>query len=352
MDHKALPLAELKKIVADCFEANPWIYWGDFLLSALIAWGSFFLTEMASPFSLAWFIYFVISAFAFYRAALFVHELTHQERRELPGFSFAYNLLIGIPILVPSFMYRGVHIDHHRKATYGTDHDGEYLPLGASPPLRTILYVCQSFLIPVLLLIRFLILTPLSFLHPKIRNLVMLYTSSFAIRGDTPRRLPTGTDLRHWYILEAACFLWCLFLVALFASGVFGMNTIVHIYLLLFATFIVNSLRTIVAHRYRNRSAEEISFTDQFLDSVNVEGSVVGMELLAPVGLRYHALHHLFPNMPYHNLGVAHRRLCRELPSDSIYHQATEPSFASALANLWHNSRASSREETLVSGSV
>jgi len=29
----------------------------------------------------------------------------------------------------------------------------------------------------------------------------------------------------------------------------------------------------------------------------------------APVGLRYHALHHYFPGIPYHNLGFAYQRL-------------------------------------------
>ena len=31
--------------------------------------------------------------------------------------------------------------------------------------------------------------------------------------------------------------------------------------------------------------------------------------LIAPVGLRYHALHHWIPSLPYHNLGRAHRLL-------------------------------------------
>jgi hypothetical protein len=36
-----------------------------------------------------------------------------------------------------------------------------------------------------------------------------------------------------------------------------------------------------------------------------------------PLGLRYHALHHLFPSLPYHALGTAHRRLIVALPPDS-----------------------------------
>jgi fatty acid desaturase len=58
-------------------------------------------------------------------------------------------------------------------------------------------------------------------------------------------------------------------------------------------------------------------------------------ELWAPVGLRYHALHHLFPSLPYHNLGKAHRRLMRELPADSPYRQTESPHLWASLRLLW-----------------
>ena len=36
-------------------------------------------------------------------------------------------LLIGVPLLVPSFIYEGVHNQHHAKRYYGTVDDPEYL---------------------------------------------------------------------------------------------------------------------------------------------------------------------------------------------------------------------------------
>ena len=45
--------------------------------------------------------------------------------------------------------------------------------------------------------------------------------------------------------------------------------------------------------------------------------------LWAPVGLRYHALHHLLPGVPYHNLGEAHRRVTAALEPGSPYHKAS-----------------------------
>lgn len=339
MDTKGqnLPLADLKKLLDDCFPPNPWIYWSDLLFSVMLGYGALVLTEFLPLFSLAQIACFWVSVFAIYRATLFIHELTHQDRRALPGFSLVWNLLVGIPTLFPSFMYRGVHIDHHKRNTYSTEEDGEYLPLGASPFWKTAAYIGQSFFLPFLLVARFGILGPLSLVHPALRRLVMHKASALAIRFDAPRKIPTGVDLRNWYVLEFLCFLYLLGMTYLFASGTLGLGTLVHLYLAIVAMFLLNSVRTIVAHRYRNASAAPLSFQDQLLDSVNIEGNPIVAELMAPVGLRYHGLHHLFAGIPYHNLGVAHRRLREHLPADSFYHLTVEPSLWSALATHWRN---------------
>ena len=86
------------------------------------------------------------------------------------------------------------------------------------------------------------------------------------------------------------------------------------------ATF--NQLRTLVAHLWEN-DGEAMTVTAQYLDSVNVPHWIAG--LWAPVGLRYHALHHLMPSMPYHDLPEAHRRLARELGTGSTYEGANHP---------------------------
>ena len=99
------------------------------------------------------------------------------------------------------------------------------------------------------------------------------------------------------------------------------------------ATF-VNQARTLVAHHWDNEG-DKMTLDEQFLDSVNVPPPNLASELWAPVGLRYHALHHLLPRLPYHNLGKAHARLAKALGADSHYHHASEKGLFEALADLF-----------------
>ena len=56
--------------------------------------------------------------------------------------------------------------------------------------------------------------------------------------------------------------------------------------------------------------------------------------LWAPVGLRYHALHHLLPGVPYHNLGEAHRRIASALDAKSLYFSANYRSLIGLVSRL------------------
>ena len=65
--------------------------------------------------------------------------------------------------------------------------------------------------------------------------------------------------------------------------------------------------------------------------------------LWAPVGLRYHALHHWIPSLPYHNLGRVHRLLVARLQADAPYRATIEPGFSPPLRDLVRRSRAHPR---------
>ena len=153
------------ELTRDINVARPMIYWGDFLGSAALGYaglaGAILLSGMWA-FAAAF-----VAMLALYRAGSFIHELTHIRHRELPWFRLGWNMVVGVPLLVPSFMYEGVHNLHHARTRYGTVEDPEYLPLALMKPWTLPLFVVTAALAPVALLIRFAVLTPVSLLSPK-----------------------------------------------------------------------------------------------------------------------------------------------------------------------------------------
>ena len=88
----------------------------------------------------------LVAIAALYRAGSFIHELTHIRPHALAGFRTAWNLLVGIPLLIPSFLYEGVHNLHHAKTRYGTAEDPEYLPLALMKPWTLPVFLVASML--------------------------------------------------------------------------------------------------------------------------------------------------------------------------------------------------------------
>jgi fatty acid desaturase len=65
----------------------------------------------------------ILAILALYRAGSFIHELSTSSRTRSRVSGWVWNLIVGIPLLVPSFMYEGVHNQHHAKRYYGTAND-------------------------------------------------------------------------------------------------------------------------------------------------------------------------------------------------------------------------------------
>ena len=320
-DDKAMMRAAAE-LTRDISAAKPAIYWPDMLGSAALGYAALAGTILAGSTWLALGCA-LVAVLALYRALLFIHELTHIHRNALPGFRTAWNLLVGIPLLTPSFMYEGVHTLHHSRTRYGTADDPEYLPLALMKPWTLPLFVIVALLAPLALIFRFGVLAPLGLVIPAVRRLNWEKFSALSINPAFRRRPAEDGERRRFVLLEAGASLWAIVLVG--SVFVLGWRPLLIAMAVLGVVALLNQLRTLVAHLWENEG-EAMSVTAQYLDSVNVPTPLAG--LWAPVGLRYHATHHLLPSMPYHSLAEAHRRLSAHLAPDTTYWRASHKGLA------------------------
>ncbi len=346
-------LADTRKIVNDLFTPNPVIYWADFLFCDVV-WTVCYAAVRYSPRvvpEISWQrlfaqgVCFLVSCLLYYRVALFIHEIVHLRRGTFTVFRFVWNLLVGIPFLIPSFVYY-THLDHHRRTHFGTAGDGEYIAFGGKAPRQMVFHLLLTFLIPILVIFRFMILSPLTWCIPPLRRWVHQHASSMIIDPNFVRPLPTRRVLRTIRLQEFMCFLWCwgIALIPPIFLDRWAVNFIIHAYCTAVFIIMLNAIRTLGTHRWRNTTREEMTFVDQLLDSVNVPKRWFIGELWGPVGLRFHALHHLFPSMPYHSMPAAHRRLLEQLPADSPYRRVNENTLTASLVDLWRRSAAAAQQ--------
>ncbi|MBA62286.1 MAG: fatty acid desaturase [Planctomycetaceae bacterium] len=359
-------IGEARKIVGgELFKYNALIYWTDFLLCWFVGFCSYahartyaakiYLADFEQNWqmqgiiipessSTLWLCYLgttLLACVLYYRIAMFIHEIVHMRGHNLIAFRFIWHVLCGIPFLIPSFIYH-THLDHHRSKHYGTERDGEYLPLGQRPPWQIVAFMLHPFIVPPLVFIRFLFLTPIAWSIPNFRLFVHQRCSSMIIDPFYIRPTEPDAARRRMYIQEFFCFLWLLTLVSVvfFTRNTLPWPFLIQSYTTAVILLTLNALRTLGAHRWSNDEGQ-MSFEQQLLDSVNYPDSPIIGELWAPVGLRYHALHHLFPAIPYHNLGAAHRKLAANLPEDNIYNQTDAKTLTEVLHDLWQRAKAS-----------
>ena len=333
--------SEAWTLVKDLHRPKRAIFWTDLLASAAVGWGCFGFAVFAKPASTMMWLALLVAAMALYRGLCFVHEISHLQRSRVPGLEKAWNMLFGVPLLMPSFVYVGVHSDHHSLATYGTERDPEYLPFARSHWM-TIVFLAHSVLIPLALLLRFFPLSLAGLISPQLHRWLVRHASSLSMntsyrRADSPALtasvlrwetailtfwLVAGTTAWHYHLAWKALLVW------------YGVSAV---------AAVCNAARALGAHRYESPGTP-LDRDGQLLDSIDTPGSFWS-ELWAPVGLRYHALHHYFPGIPYHNLGIAYRRLLANLPADAGYEQLTSPGLARSLSQLYLTGKLAHRGE-------
>ncbi|WP_182870232.1 fatty acid desaturase family protein [Rhodopirellula sp. JC639] len=338
--------AEARSLIGDLAKPNPRIYWTDFLLSIIGGFIALHATLHVPRlfWSEPWVVPAVIVSYLatvllFMRSVMFIHELVHLPKEGFNGFRFVWNLLCGIPLFVPSFLYYP-HMDHHRRKHYGTEHDGEYLSLSHHSPWMIVGFIGQALVIPFLGLFRFVVLSPVCWLIPGARKLVHRHASTMVVDPFYEREDASKSEMRVVVVQEFFCFLvgaGLIFRHKIVTGEWFDPLWIVA-YSVAIGLLTLNEIRTLGAHRWTGDGAE-MTFEEQLLDSVNYPHAPWISELWGPIGTRYHALHHLFPRLPYHNLGKAHRRLIEGLPADSPYHKTVANSLTAEIKALWRRSR-------------
>lgn len=334
--------------LADLYEIRPGIYWTDLLLSTVTGWTAFAVADtypLGSPIGAA---SILVAVLALNRAVAFTHEISHQRRR-LPGFEAAWNGLVGFPLLLPTFIYGEVHLDHHRVTTYGTKDDPSYLPFAHSARLTTG-YLLHTLIAPALLIVRFLLLAPIGLISRRCE--IWLIERASAISFNSAYRRKANTNLVH-IVRRDTCVLLTMWTVLL-ALGLLAQhpdllnaflgqdrttigNAVIVIrsatlwYIVMTGISVLEGLRTLVEHSYESLG-EPMDKAAQIADSNDIPGRL-WTELWAPVGLHYHATHHAFPGIPYHALPRAYRRLMSAMPDS--YGKMTRPGLIPTLRELF-----------------
>lgn len=325
----------LERELVAAHRPRPAIYWVDLAACVAVGWPAFAYAVAHWGSGIAA-LALAIAVLALYRAALFIHELSHLASGAIPGFYAGWSLLAGFPLLAPSLMYVGSHGEHHKAKIFGTIDDPEYAPLAHWSPLRLTLTSLGLLLVPAALVIRWGLLVPIGAFVPAVRNFAVGRLSTLVINPDYVRKAPKGVLKKRWLREELACMSVVWLAAAALAAGWLPLRAAALWYALLAALLMVNHLRTLGAHLYEHEGGA-MTLDEQVGDSINLWGPPwlrPFTALLAPVGLRFHALHHYFPTLPYHALGAVHRRLTRDLPAGAVYRTTERPALVTTLAQL------------------
>jgi len=321
-------IGEVRRAIAtaegDFFRVSPLRYWTDFLVSLVVAYLSATIFLLAPIGSWTQLIAFPVAVFWLYRLGSLIHEVCHLGHREMPLFKGAWNLLAGIVTLTPSPFFTRHHRDHHSQRLYGTAQDPEYVAniMEGGNAASIALYVVQVLAFPLVVFLRFL-LVPVTFLHPRLREWVLRRASALTLNRRYQRRL-TAADRRAIVAVEIPCFLRAALIVVLVAVGINPWTRIPLLYALAIGTLLLNQARQLADHHFAG-DGSPVGLEAHIVDSCNFTSNDPLTLLLFPFSIRYHALHHLFPSLPYHNLQAAHAHLIATLPADSPYLELDQP---------------------------
>lgn len=311
-------------------QPNPLIYWTDLTITSLVGNLLILLAVHAESYSSLQIILVVLASFVLYRAAIFVHEVFHVGR-QMKGLTLLYNLFYGFLHKFPSYSY-APHRDHHSWRTYGTRQDPEYDILSDDSPAMLLFPILTMLMMPVFATLRYGFLPiVLPFIGNSGRSWVYRYISTPVMNYKYVRPEPTKKDLQEWYPQDAACFVYNAAFFLLMIFNILPWKLLAVWYAVTYGTYLLNVYRVIVSHNYLSRW-QATTRKQQILDSLTIPSPV--NEFWCPVGLRFHSLHHMYPQIPYHNMSKAHKRLMNALPDNHPYRQTIRKNYFGSVKDL------------------
>jgi fatty acid desaturase len=320
---------------------SPVTFYVDLIGTAVLAWGALWMlaiTPLSSPTAL----WFLLAYIGFFRGHAFIHEVVHF-RKKITGLGPLYNLLFGFANRAPYYIH-DPHQFHHLPTTFGTAKDPEYMVIAGKGRFYFFLPILSAPILPLILLVRFGVLPIVSWAFPVAwREWLYRHLSTLVVNPGYVRELRHAEDLRTALLQDTGCALYLLSWIALGISGILPVAFFVWMYAVIVATTLVNIYRARVAHRYDNHSGERLGPFAALRDSTCVEGSVLDI-LWAPIGLKYHSMHHIAPTIPYHNLGKAHAFLKAQLAEDHPYRQTILPNLVGGLRQFWRGVKPTARD--------
>jgi fatty acid desaturase len=327
----------LRRSLEDLFHPQPWRYWTEVLGSALVGYGAL-AVGLAWPGLVGTAVAVLGLGLSLHRNSGMLHELAHLSPTRWRWLMRAWNALWGVPLLLPSWVYRRIHLAHHRAEVFATALDPEYTPLAGEGRPAFFRAVLVPLALPLALALRFLLVAPLSWLVPPLRRVVLARASTLASNGAAPPPAWSPAERRAILVTEACAVALWWSLIGGMAQGVVPARLPLLVLGAWLVAMVCNQVRGLTAHFFV-RHPGRLDPRSAMLESTTLEpGGLLG-PVLFPLGLGYHALHHLAPAVPFHHLARAHARLVEALPPSSPYRHTVHRELCGVLRQRFDAAR-------------
>jgi fatty acid desaturase len=316
---------QLKNLLSEFRVLNKKTYWLDIAITIILSWPLFFYASFTEgTLSL---LSFLVSIFAIYRGTIFIHEVAHFDK-DIKGFKHVFNIFFGWANCFPAYLYTP-HFFHHGKKTYGTPKDPEYQYLEKNKVVTLLGPIIIAIFIPLFHVFRFALI-PL--LYPLLSKKAVFYIfenySTLIMNPNYKRKQRYENELTEMKFNDLMCALYKWIPLILISLEILPIKSLYLYVLALYCAMVLNMYRAKFNHRYKNPNVP-MSDMGQLLENVTVEGGILS-ELWSPTALRFHTIHHIVQDIPYHNLKKAHEKLKQELPKTHPYFKTVEKSFFTA----------------------